>query len=245
MEWRDDGLIIGVKKYGETSVIVEAMTRLHGRHLGLVKGGRSRRMQPFLQAGNNAELVWRARLDEHLGSFAVEPTQLRTGRLMANAEALHAMGLTAALLRLIAEREPHPELYDTAMLIADHIEDERLPAMLVRLEMEILAETGFGLDLSRCAATGDAENLAYVSPKSGRAVSQAAGEPYRGRLLPLPAFLLRNIAQQNPLPGDIRDGFRLTEFFLMRDVFGPRGQGLPPARNAYLAELAKRSGWSV
>jgi DNA repair protein RecO (recombination protein O) len=245
MEWRDDGLIIGVKKYGETSVIVEAMTRGHGRHLGLVKGGRSRRMQPFLQAGNNAELVWRARLDEHLGSFAVEPTRLRTALLMANAEALHALGLAAALLRLIAERDPHPELYDTAMLIADHIEDEQLPALLVRLEIEILAESGFGLDLSRCAATGDTENLAYVSPKSGRAVSLAAGEPYQSRLLPLPAFLLGDIARQNPPPGDIRDGFKLTEFFLMRDVFGPRGQGLPPARNAYLAELAKRSGWSI
>ena len=124
MEWRDEGLIIGVRKYGETSVIVEAMTRAHGRHLGLVKGGRSRRMQPFLQAGNSAELVWRARLDEHLGAFAVEPTQLRTARLMASAEALHAIGLISALLRLIAERDPHPELYEAAILIADHIEDE-------------------------------------------------------------------------------------------------------------------------
>ncbi len=251
MEWRDEGLIIGVRKYGETSVIVEAMTRAHGRHLGLVRGGRSRRMQPFLQAGNSAEFVWRARLDEHLGAFAVEPTRLRTARLMASAEALHAIGLISALLRLIAERDPHPELYEAASLIADHIEDERLPALMVRLEVEILSETGFGLDLSRCAATGETRDLAYVSPKSGRAVSLAAGAPYRGRLLPLPAFLRewreeasdKDLERKNPPPCDIRDGFRLTEFFLNRDVFAPRGLGLPEARSAYLAQLAKRAGW--
>jgi DNA repair protein RecO (recombination protein O) len=248
MEWRDEGLIIGVKKYGETSVIVEAMTRAHGRHLGLVKGGRSRRMQPFLQAGNSAELVWRARLDEHLGAFAIEPTRLRTARLMASAEALHAIGLVSALLRLIAERDPHPELYEAASLIADRIEGEELPARLVQLELAILSETGFGLDLSRCAATGGTRDLTYVSPKSGRAVSSVAGAPYRGRLLPLPAFLRDeswrgDSEPKNPPPEDVRDGFRLTEFFLVRDVFAPRGQRLPEARGAYLAELAKRAGW--
>jgi DNA repair protein RecO (recombination protein O) len=246
MEWRDDGLIIGVKKYGETSVIVEAMTRAHGRHLGLVKGGRSRRMQPFLQAGNNAEFVWRARLDEHLGIFAVEPTKLRTARLMASAEALHAVSLIAALLRLIAERDPHPALFETVMLVADHIDDlGLLPALLVRFEVEILAETGFGLDLAHCAATGRADNLVYVSPKSGRAVSEAAGAPYHARLFPLPAFLREEIATQTPSFEDIRDGFKLTEFFLMRDLFGPRGQSLPQARSAYLAQFCKRSGCSA
>jgi len=241
MEWRDDGLIIGVKKYGETSVIVEAMTRAHGRHLGLVRGGRSRRMQPFLQPGNDAEFVWRARLDEQLGTFAVEPMKLRAARLMASAEALHAVGLIAALLRLVAERDPHPALFATAMDIADRIDDPDIaPALLVRLEVEILAETGFGLDLGQCAATGVSTDLIYVSPKSGRAVSMAAGEPYRNRLLPLPAFLRDESVMQSPPPGEIRDGFRLTEFFLMRDLFGPRGQPLPPARSAYLAELAKR-----
>ena len=257
MEWRDEGLIIGVKRHGETSVIVEAMTRAHGRHLGLVKGGRSRKRQPFLQPGNSAELVWRARLDEHLGCYSIEPTRLRAARLLQSAPALHAAGLIGALLRLIAERDPHPALYDAATFIADHIEDQRLPALLVRLEVEILREAGFGLDLSRCAATGDTDNLAYVSPKTGRAVSMAAGEPYRARLLPLPPFLRNEVARQqivaeqalgdeawqNPPPADVWDGFRLTEYFLARDVFGPRGLGLPQARTAYLAELAKRPGW--
>jgi DNA repair protein RecO (recombination protein O) len=246
MEWRDDGLIIGIRKHGETSVIVEAMTRAHGRHFGLVKGGRSKRMQPYLQPGNHAELVWRARLDEHLGIFCVEPLKLRTALLMASAEALHAMGLVAALLRLAAERDPHPLLYETAMRIADDVDTpEILPPLVVRFEAEILAEMGFGLDLAQCAATGVTDDLVYVSPKSGRAVSKAAGEPYKTRLLRLPAFL-RDETTVNGLPStDIRDGFKLTEFFLMRDLFGPRGQALPEARGAYLAELAKRPGWAA
>lgn len=126
MEWRDDGLIIGTRKHGETSLIVEAMTRAHGRHFGLVRGGRSKRMQPLLQPGNHAELVWRARLDEHLGTFLVEPVQLRTARLMASAEALHAVCHVAALLRLGPERDPHPALYETAMRIAGGIDRPRV-----------------------------------------------------------------------------------------------------------------------
>lgn len=249
MEWRDEGLIIGVKKHGETSLILEAMTRAHGRHLGLVRGGRSRKMQPLLQVGNQAEFVWRARLEEHLGTFAVEATELRAARVMAHAESLHALGLMAALLRLLAERDPHPALFATANLIADHLDEPRLlPALLVRLEVEILAETGFGLDLQRCAATGVSADLIYVSPRSGRAVCAAAGQAYRDRLLPLPGFLLDqgDFGEGNakgPSAAEIRDGFRLTEFFLARDLFGPRGQDLPLARGAYLAELAKHPGW--
>jgi DNA repair protein RecO (recombination protein O) len=243
MEWRDEGLILGVRRHGETSVILEAMTAAHGRHLGLVRGGRSRRMQPFLQAGNNAGLVWRARLDEHLGTFSVEPAKLRTAQLLDSAESLHAIGVIASLLRLIAERDPHPRLFEIAMLVADHIGDGRLlPALLVRFEIEILAETGFGLDLASCAATGVENDLVYVSPKSGRAVSKEAGEAYKDRLLPLPAFLLGESAPESP-PADIRDGFLLTGFFLTRDLYAPRGLPLPQPRAAYLAELAKRPGW--
>jgi DNA repair protein RecO (recombination protein O) len=242
MEWRDDGLILGTRKHGETSVIVEAMTRAHGRHFGLVRGGRSKRMQPMLQPGNHAEFVWRARIEEHLGTFSIEPMKLRTARLMASAEALHAVCLVAALLRLAAERDPHPKLYEAALQIAGSIErPEILPLLLVRFEAEILSQMGFGLDLESCAATGTSEDLIYVSPKSGRAVSKAAGEPYKARLLPLPAFL-RDRAAKDPGPAEIRDGFRLTGFFLLRRLFGPRGEALPEARSAYLAELEKRLG---
>jgi len=245
MEWRDEGLIIGVRKHGEASVILEVMTRDHGRHLGLVKSGRSKRMQPLLQPGNTALLVWRARLEEHLGLFAVEPTKLRAADLLARAPALHGMNLMAALLRLLAERDPHRGLYEAAILIvehliAEHIEEMQIaPSLMVRFELAILAELGFGLDLARCAATGLSQDLIYVSPKSGRAVSRAAGEPYAGRLLPLPPFLRDEPRLEAQSQDAIRDGFRLTAFFLMRDLFLPRGLPLPDARHAYLAAIFK------
>jgi DNA repair protein RecO (recombination protein O) len=238
MEWHDEGLILGLKKYGETSVILEAMTPAHGRHLGLVRGGRSKRWQPLLQPGNSVDLVWRARLDEHLGLYAVEVTKPRAANLMASALALHGLNHLATLLRLLAERDPHPALYETALLIADHLDDKHVtPAALVRFELAILGELGFGLDLSSCAATGTNEDLIYVSPKSGRAVSRAAGAPYHDRLLPLPGFL--RDAEAEAGAGEIAEGFRLTGYFLERDVFTPRGLEMPQARHAYLAELGK------
>ena len=203
MEWRDDGLILGTRKHGETSVIVEAMTRAHGRHFGLVRGGRSKRMQPLLQPGNHAEFVWRARLDEHLGTFSVELTQLRTARLMASAEALHAVCHVAALLRLAAERDPHPGLYETAVKIAGSIErPEFLAPLIVRFEAEILSQMGFGLDLETCAATGATQDLIYVSPKSGRAVSKAAGEPYKTGFCRCLLFCGTEITDEDPPPAE-------------------------------------------
>ena len=198
-------------------------------------------MQPLLQPGNHAEFVWRARLDEHLGTFSIEPVTLRTARLMASAEALHAVCLVAALLRLGPERDPHPALYETAVKIAGHIDrPESLAPLIVRFEAEILAQMGFGLDLKTCAATGATTDLIYVSPKSGRTVSRRAGEAYKARLLPLPNFLRTANLEEDPPPADILDGFQLTGFFLARDLFAPRGKTLPEARGAYLAELAKR-----
>lgn len=240
MEWQDEGLIIGVKKHGETSVILEVMTPAHGRHLGLVRGGRSRRMQPILQPGNHVSLVWRARLDEHLGLYTVEGTQLRAATLMSSAAALHGLNLVAALLRLLAERDPHAPLYKAASFIADHLDDEKAaPAMLVRFELTVLAELGFGLDLSRCAATGQSDDLIYVSPKSGRAVSREAGAPYKDRLLRMPGFLRTEAIDEYPTSADLHDGFVLTAYFLERDVFGPRGLAMPDARRAYLADIIK------
>ncbi|MHB8886383.1 MAG: DNA repair protein RecO [Methylovirgula sp.] len=242
MEWHDEGMIIGVRKHGETSAILEVMTRAHGRHLGLVKGGRAKRMQPVLQAGNGLRLVWRARLDEHLGFYAVEATDLRAAQLMATKASLQGLNLLTALLRLLAERDPHAALYDAALFVADRLTDTKLgPALLARFELALLVELGFGLDLSCCAATGTTDDLVYVSPKSGRAVSRLAGEPYRERLLPLPAFL-RDDSGDMPSPAEVRDGFILTAFFLARDVFGPRGQAMPDAHAAYLAALPTDAG---
>ena len=236
MEWRDEGLIIGIRRHGEASTIIEAMTRAHGRHLGLVRGGRSARLRATLQLGNTIGLVWRARLDEHLGAYAVEPLSLRAGRLMGSALALAGVNYVAALMRVLPERDPHEAVYDAASLLADALADDALaPTLIARFEAQILAECGFQLDLSRCAATGATDNLAYVSPKSGRAVSAEAGAPWRDRLLPLPPFL-RQGAPLDAVPSakEIAEGFRLTGFFLGRDLFALHGEPLPGSRAAFL-----------
>jgi len=241
MEWSDEGIVIGVRRHGETSSIVEAMTRGHGRHLGLVRGGRSSRLRPALQPGNTLGLVWRARLDEHLGVFAVEPLALRAGRLIGSALGLAGLGWLGALMRLLPEREPHEALFEALTLIVDRLDDAAVaPALVARLEAQALAECGFALDLDSCAATGSRDDLVYVSPKSGRAVSAAAGAEWRDRLLPLPAFL-RGGEVDAPGPTEIADAFRLTGFFLDRDLFAPRGLPLPDSRRAFLAAAAKSS----
>ena len=240
MEWRDEGIIIGGRRYGETSLILEVMTRDHGRHPGLVKGGRGKRMQPLLQPGNTVEVTWRARLEEHLGSYAVETSRMRGTELMGAPASLHGLNLLLAHLRLLAEREPHLVLYEAAGALLDQLDQQEVAAAhMVRFELALLAESGFGLDLEECAATGLRDELIYVSPKSARAVSRPAGEPYKDRLLPLPAFLCAD--GHDPVSvADIAAGFRLTGFFLDRNLFAPRGLELPAARDAYIALLARR-----
>lgn len=229
MEWRDEGLVIGVRRHGESSVILEALTRRHGRHLGLVRGGRSRRMAPALQPGNSVDLVWRARLDEHLGAYAVEPLRARAALALSDPCALAGLNWLSALLRLTPEREPHPALYEAATVVADHLDHPATArALMARLELELLGELGFGLDLEICAATGTTADLVYVSPKSGRAVSRAAGAPWAERLLALPAFLTDASAAADEAA--LAAAFALTGYFLERDVFGPRGLALPEAR---------------
>jgi DNA repair protein RecO (recombination protein O) len=239
MEWRDEGIILGTRKHGETSAILEVMTRAHGRHLGLVRGGRSRKLQPVLQPGNLVELLWRARLDEHLGIFQAEPLELNAARLFDSAIAVYGLQTLAAHLRLLPERDPHTNLFETLVLIIEHLDDPAAAAeLVVRFELLILDELGFGLDLTQCAATGTREDLAYVSPKSGRAVSRAAGAPWRDKMLALPAFLLRG-SELRAAPADIEDAFRLTGFFLARHVYEPRGLTEPEARGGFIAALRK------
>lgn len=239
MQWQDQAIILGVKRHGETSVIAELMTHAHGRHMGLVRGGRSRRLQPLLQPGNRVEATWRARLDEHLGTFQVEAVALRAARLMEQATSVHGVQAMAALLRLLPERDSHPHLFDALDIILDSMDD---PAdageLFVRFELAVLEDLGFGLDLSECAATGGREDLAYVSPKSGRAVSRPAGLPYAEKLLALPSFLaVRNgtAADREGLEG----AFRLTAFFLNRHVYEPRGIPMPVARAAFTTAALK------
>jgi len=239
MEWRDEGIILGVRRHGETSAIAEVMTRAHGRHLGLVRGGRSRKLQPVLQAGNRVELTWRARLDEHLGTFQLEPLQLHAARLMGSATAIFGLQTIAAHLRLLPERDPHAALFDTLGVIIDHLDDmESVAELVVRFELLVLDELGFGLDLTACAATGAVEDLAYVSPKTGRAVSRQAGLPWQDKMLALPAFLQRGETRRADLPA-IENAFRLTGFFLTRNVYEARGIQEPEARAGLLQALRR------
>lgn len=239
MEWRDEGIVLGTRRHGETSVILEVMSRAHGRHLGLVRGGRSRTMQPVLQPGNRVDLTWRARLDEHMGTFQVEPLEHHAARLFESATGVYGLQACAAHLRLLPERDPHPRLYETLGILLDHLDDpEGAGELFLRFELMVLDELGFGLDLSRCAATGVSEDLAWVSPKSGRAVSRQAGEPWADKLLVLPAFLLR-VTNQRADGEALERAFALTAYFFARHVWEPRGMGEPQER-AGLAQALKR-----
>lgn len=239
MQWQDQAIILGVRRQGETSVIAEIMTRARGRHLGLVRGGRSRTMQPVLQPGNEVDVTWRARLDEHLGAFQIEPVQLRAARLMETATAVFGVQAMGALLRLLPERDPHPHLYDALNVILDNLHD---PAdageLFVRFELAVLNDLGFGLDLLQCAATGARSDLVYVSPKSGRAVSREAGEPWADKMLTLPGFLTAGAAKAAN-PESLSDAFKLTGYFLTRHVYEPRGIDISSARNGFVEAALK------
>ena len=239
MEWRDEGIILGTRKHGETSAILEVMTRAHGRHLGLVRGGRSRKQQPVLQPGNRVDLLWRARLDEHLGTFQAEPIEMNAARLMDSAVAIYGLQTWRRICACCPSATPHDGLYETLAVMIAHLDDADAAGELVaRFELLILDELGFGLDLSQCAATGARQDLAYVSPKSGRAVSRDAGAPWRDKMLVLPAFLQRGSGLRAD-PAAIEDAFRLTGFFFTRHVYEPRGIEAPGARAGFLAALRK------
>lgn len=238
MEWSDEGIFLSAKPLGEANAVAEFFTRAHGRHLGLVRGGRSRRIRPVLQPGNLIRLTWRARLSEHLGGINVELIEAHAARVLDDAVALAAIGSLAGLARLLPERDPHPELYDATLDVLHAFEDASLwPKLLVRWELQLLQELGFGLDLSACAATGAEAELAYVSPRSGRAVSRDAGEPYEDRLLRLPAFLIDETAPASE--ADIAAGFILTGHFLARDVLDPHGLAMPQSRERLIDLLAR------
>lgn len=237
MQWTDQAIIIGVKRHGETSVVAEVMSRAHGRHLGLVRSGRSRAMQPVMQPGNEVEVTWRARLDEHLGEFRIEPVRLRAARLMEAATSVYGVQAMGALLRLLPERDPHPHLYESLDVILENFTDPRdAGELFVRFEIAVLNDLGFGLDLTQCAATGVRSDLVYVSPKSGRAVSRDAGAPYADRMLVLPPFLTGGTAADHD---SLSAAFRMTGFFLHRHVYEPRGVDPSAAREGFVQAALK------
>jgi DNA repair protein RecO (recombination protein O) len=238
MQWIDEAIVLGVKRHGETSVIAELMTQAHGRHLGLVRGGAGTRLRGVLQPGNAVLATWRARLDEHLGNYAVEGTNMRAARYLTAAFAVHGVTHLAALCRLLAEREPHTPIYGELDAILDVLDDPFAVAPLIaRFELDFLAELGFGLDLESCAATGATADLIYVSPRSGRAVSRDAGQPYRDKLMALPGFLRQDTEPASA--ADLANAFALSGFFLDRYAFAPRGLAAPEARAQFVAAIAR------
>jgi DNA repair protein RecO (recombination protein O) len=238
MQWTDEGIVLGVKRHGEANAIAELFTREHGRHLGLVRGGFGSRLKPVLQPGNSVSAVWRARLDEHLGAYTVEPVSIRTATLFTAHHALFAVTHLAALVRLLPERDPHESVYGDLDAILGYLDDANaIAAHVARFELRMLAELGFGLDLSSCAATGVTDELIYVSPKSGRAVSREGGEPWQDRLLRLPVFL--NDLDAIPSPHDLADAFALTGHFLERLILETRGQPMPDARAHFLTAIGR------
>lgn len=237
MEWTDTVIVLHVRQHGETSAVLEVYAREHGRYLGLVRGGRSRRLRPLLQAGNLLSAEWRARLSEQLGFFVVDLGEPFAARALDDRLSLAGIATLTSHLALMPERDPHPGLFDMAVLLLQHLSETMLYAqLLARLELLLLKELGFGLDLETCAATGARDDLIYVSPKSGRAVSANAGAPYADKMLQLPAFL-RSGSALAASPAEVADALKLTGFFLERHVLAPRGRSLPESRTAIAARL--------
>lgn len=239
MEWREDGILLSVRRHGESAAIAEVFTRDHGRHMGVVRGGASRRMSPILQVGAQLDLTWRARLDAHLGVFTVELIRSRAAAVMDDPLALSALSSALGLASFaLSEREAVPKLYDdTHALLEALVAGQGWLPLYLEWEMDLLTGMGFGLDLSQCAVTGSTQDLAYVSPRSGRAVSRGAAGEWADRLLTLPAFLRGvGIADLSAM----REGFALTGYFLTHRLAPALGdKPLPAARERFMARLAK------
>jgi DNA repair protein RecO (recombination protein O) len=238
MEWHSEGVILSMRPHGESAAIIEVLTALHGRHAGVVRGGASRRMAPHLQAGTQVSATWRARLGEHIGSFAVEPIRARSA-MLGDALALAGLNAICALLRVaLPEREGLGQLYNHTLALLDAIEaGQNWPPDYLRWERDLLDHLGYGLDLTTCAVTGGREDLAYVSPKSGRAVARGAAGDWADRLFPLPPALLG----QGPADrGEVAQGLAITGHFLARGLEAVlAGRPLPEARARLLARLSK------
>ena len=237
MEWEDDAYVLSARAFGESGAIVELLTEGHGRHAAHVAGGASRRMKPVLQPGAQVVARFRARSSDQLGAATLEPVGEGPSALFDDPLALAGLAAAASVaVGALPEREPQPGVYLAfGALVQTLTLTDLWPAVFVKFEAGLLEALGFGMDLSRCGATGATDDLIYVSPRTGRAVSRAAGEPYKDRLLRLPPFLLG--AQAGLQPGDIADGFALTGAFLQRHVFDPLNRPLPPARVWLLDKL--------
>lgn len=241
MLWQDEGIVLATRRFGESGLILDLLTRERGRHGGLVRGGGGRKAKPLLDIGNRVQATWRARLDHQLGQYDVEPLALVAGRLLDRPLRLQALTSAATLVReCLFEREPHPLLFNGFVSFSDFlVEDDgdRWPELYVRFELALLADLGFGLDLTRCAVTGRDDALIYVSPRTGRAVSREGAGDWASRLLPLPPFL----GGGGPADGrQIDQGLRLSGSFLQRHLFDATERPMPAARERLVASLTRR-----
>lgn len=238
MLWDDEGVVLAARRHGESALIASVFTRSHGRHAGLVRGGASRRSRPTYQPGNRVQITWRARLAEQLGTLSGELRAPIAARVLDDPDRLAGLAAVCALLEAtLPERDPHDNLYN----LLDHfldtlVGDDRWLEHYVRFELAVLAELGFGLDLSRCAVTGTTEDLVYVSPASGRAVSRGGAGAWAARLLLLPPFLLGRAPAD---PDQLRAGLRLTGTFLRRHLFDASDRPVPEARERLIGRLAR------
>ena len=236
IDWQDEGIALSVRSLGERDAVLSVMTFAHGRHAGLVRGGAGKRQGALLQPGNRLQLLWQARLEQHLGAFTAEPVRLHAGRIMGDSLALLGLGAAVGLVELGAgEREPHGLLYAALLKLVEELGPGRAwLETYVRFELVLLSELGFALDLETCAVTGVTEGLVYVSPRTGRAVSRDAAGDLAPRLLPLPGFLTgRGEADDQA----IAQGLRLAGHFLTRHILDPMDKAMPAARERLLARL--------
>ncbi|CRL14921.1 DNA repair protein RecO [Phaeobacter italicus] len=240
MEWRDQGILLRMRRHGEGSAIVDMFTAEHGRHAGVIRGGASRKMAPILQPGAQLDLLWRARLEDHLGSYQAELMRSRAGAALSGRLALAGLNAVTGLLAFcLPDREPHPDLYLRSERLLDLLgQDEIWPLAYLQWEMALLEELGFGLDLSCCAVSGALDELIYISPKSGRAVSRASAGEWADRLLPLPA-VMRGEGEAGT--GEILQGLSTTGFFLEHRLAPSLGNTpLPEARGRFLDVLTRQ-----
>ncbi len=239
MDFQEEAFVLSARAHGDTGAVVDLLTQGHGRRSAYVAGGASRKMRPFLQPGARVVADYRARTSDHLGAARLEPMGEGPSALFDDALALTGLAAAAAVAQgVLPERESHPGVFLAfeAQMAAFALPSV-WPAIFVRFEAGLLDDLGFGLDLTRCAATGGVDDLIYVSPRTGRAVSRQAGAPYADKMLTLPPFMLG--AQAGLVEGDVKAGFDLTGHFLEQFVFHPLNKPLPPARVWMLDKLGE------
>lgn len=234
MEWREEGVLLSVRPHGESAAIIETFSAGNGRFAGVVRGGASRRMAPILQPGAQLDLTWRARLSEHLGQFLAEPVRARAADVLGDRTGLAGLSSICALLAFsLPERAPYPALYAKSVALLDGLGAERWALAYLSWELDLLEQMGFGLDLTRCAVTGSSEDLLYVSPKTGRAVSGAGAGDWADRLLPLAPSLVGGA-------DDLAGGFAVTGHFLHAHLAASLGDKPLPAARDRLIKLLLR-----